>query len=243
MSEFDTHWEFAADEIPRGKVDAAERFLEPLLRDDRVHGRVLDAGCGDGVHATVLEARAPGGERRVGLDVSRRALERAQAHVGGRWEFVQGSLDALPFDDESFDAAYAYGVVAYTADPARSVAELARVTRRDGLVGVWIAPHRGGVAGSALSLVRWLCRVGGPRVTFVVATALVPFLGLMPTASNVSVRSGGWRAAREVVLVNIAPRRLVFPTPSEARDWVSAAGLRIVHDDAASPISLWAVRG
>jgi len=241
-NEFDEHWASAEHAIPAGKREAARRFLAPILQDDRVHGVVLDAGCGDGVHAVLLEEEAPGGTLRVGLDISGRALHSTRARVGDRWQLVQAGLEDLPFRDETFDLVYAYGVVAYTDDPSRSVSELARVTRRGGLVGIWVSPRHGGPAGAALAVVRAICSVVGRRGTLAIANALVPFLGLLPTASRVTLRTAGWRGCREVVLVNIAPRRLVFPSRDEVAGWVTHAGLDVIDEPRDTPVTIWAQR-
>lgn len=240
--EFDAHWANAEEAIPAGKRAAARRFLAPVLHDERMHGLVLDAGCGDGVHAALLEEEAPGGVLRVGLDVSARALHATQTRVGDGWQLVQARLEDLPFRDEVFDLVYAYGAVAYTDDPRRSVSELARVTRHGGLVGLWVAPRHGGVGGAALGAVRAICRAMGRRGTNAVANALVPFIGLLPTASGVSLHSAGWRACREVVLVNIAPQRLEFPRRDEVAEWVTRAGLRVIEEPAVAPVTIWAER-
>jgi SAM-dependent methyltransferase len=240
--EFDEHWANVGDTIPEGKRSAARRFLGPVLNDERIHGVLLDAGCGDGVHAVLLDEEAPGGVLRVGLDVSSHALQAAQTKVDSRWQLVQARLEALPFRDESFDLVYAYGVVAYTENPRLCLAELARVTRRGGLVGIWVAPRYGGVGGAALTIVRALCQAIGRRGTLVVANALVPFLGLLPTASGLSLRSAGWRACREVVLVNISLKRLAFPRRDEIVTWVVGAGLCVISEPADAPVTIWAQR-
>jgi ubiquinone/menaquinone biosynthesis C-methylase UbiE len=64
---------------------------------------ILDAGCGTGRHVAPLAQR---GYRVVGLDVSRTMLKQAQGKSDrGAPRFVQGNLLALPFRDETFDAA------------------------------------------------------------------------------------------------------------------------------------------
>jgi SAM-dependent methyltransferase len=237
---FDEHWELAADAVAPGKLRAAKRFLGPILADERLLGNVLDAGCGDGVHAEVLEQQTPGGRLRVGVDVSAVALAATRRRAGPDWQLVQASVERLPFEDDVFDVTFSYGVIAYTGEPHRSIAELARVTRPGGLVGVWVAPARGGLLGAAFAGVRRMSWLVGRRGTLVIANCLVPFLGLLPTASGVTLRSAGWRACREVVLVNIAPRQLVFPARADVLDWLSAARLRVVREDLDAPISLWA---
>src|SRR5262245_39573822 len=68
--------------------------------------RVLDAACGTGDLA--LAAAKAGAGRVTGLDFSEKMLERARrksVHRKGVLEWVHGDMLALPFADETFDAA------------------------------------------------------------------------------------------------------------------------------------------
>ncbi len=94
--------------------------------------RVLDACCGTGDLA--VAARAAGGDV-VGLDFSERMLERARLK-DGTVEWVRGDLLALPFEDASFDAATVGFGVRNVADLEQGLAELRRVLRPGGRVGV-----------------------------------------------------------------------------------------------------------
>ena len=94
--------------------------------------RVLDACCGTGDLA--VAARAAGGDV-VGLDFSERMLERARLKDGSV-EWVRGDLLALPFEDASFDAATVGFGVRNVADLEQGLAELRRVLRPGGRVGV-----------------------------------------------------------------------------------------------------------
>ena len=94
--------------------------------------RVLDACCGTGDLA--LAARDAGG-LATGLDFSERMLERARRKAPDV-EWVRGDVLALPFPDASFDAATVGFGIRNVADIDRALAELARVLRRGGRLGV-----------------------------------------------------------------------------------------------------------
>jgi demethylmenaquinone methyltransferase/2-methoxy-6-polyprenyl-1,4-benzoquinol methylase len=95
--------------------------------------RVLDACCGTGDLAV---AALRGGAREVvGLDFSARMLERARRKEPAV-EWVQGDLLALPFEDGSFDAATVGFGVRNVADLERGLAELRRVLRPGGRLGI-----------------------------------------------------------------------------------------------------------
>jgi demethylmenaquinone methyltransferase / 2-methoxy-6-polyprenyl-1,4-benzoquinol methylase len=93
---------------------------------------VLDACCGTGELAIAC-ARAGG--RVTGLDFSEPMLERAR-RKGPVLEWVRGDLLALPFADASFDAATVGFGVRNVDDLQRALAELRRVLRAGGRIGI-----------------------------------------------------------------------------------------------------------
>ena len=95
--------------------------------------RVLDACCGTGDLA--IAARRAGAGAVTGLDFSERMLERA-GRKEPAIEWVQGDLLELPFEDASFDAATVGFGVRNVADLERGLAELRRVLRPGGRVGI-----------------------------------------------------------------------------------------------------------
>jgi ubiquinone/menaquinone biosynthesis C-methylase UbiE len=104
--------------------------------------RVLDVGCGSGAVTRTLARRVAPGGRAVGMDTSAALLAVAREHaneagLGATIEFKVGDCRALPFPDASFDAAVAATTLSHVPDPARALAEMVRVTRPGGRVGVF----------------------------------------------------------------------------------------------------------
>ncbi len=99
--------------------------------------RVLDAACGTGDLAI---AAAKAGGNVTGLDFSRRMLERA-GRKAPALEWVEGDLLELPFADESFDAVTVGFGVRNVADLERALAELHRVLRPGGRLGILEITH------------------------------------------------------------------------------------------------------
>jgi demethylmenaquinone methyltransferase/2-methoxy-6-polyprenyl-1,4-benzoquinol methylase len=93
---------------------------------------VLDACCGTGDLAIAC-ARAGG--RVTGLDFSEPMLDRARRKEPAL-EWVNGDLLALPFADASFDAATVGFGVRNVDDLQRALAELRRVLRAGGRIGI-----------------------------------------------------------------------------------------------------------
>jgi len=127
----------AGYETPGSDAHFYARRLELVCRlvQDCPAGTVLDAGCGPGILIERLQRTLEAPFQIVGLDVDPGMLLEARDRVGPRDDvrFVRGSLDDLPLPSGSFDVALALGSLEYT-DVARSLSELARVTRPGGTV-------------------------------------------------------------------------------------------------------------
>jgi demethylmenaquinone methyltransferase/2-methoxy-6-polyprenyl-1,4-benzoquinol methylase len=95
--------------------------------------RVLDAACGTGDLA-VADRRAGAG-KVTGLDFSERMLERAR-RKDASIEWVQGDLLALPFADDTFDAATVGFGVRNVADLELALRELRRVLHPGGRLAI-----------------------------------------------------------------------------------------------------------
>ncbi|HLO35322.1 MAG TPA: class I SAM-dependent methyltransferase [Candidatus Deferrimicrobium sp.] len=100
---------------------------------------VLDVGCGIGVGPAFI-ARAHGC-RVVGVDLSPRMIDLARRHaraegVEDRVRLLVGDILELPFEDDRFDVVIAESVIAFIADKERAIAELVRVTKPGGYVGL-----------------------------------------------------------------------------------------------------------
>src|SRR6186997_2839610 len=104
--------------------------------------RALDVGCGPGALTTELVARL-GAEAVAAVDPSEPFVAAARARHPGV-DVRQASAERLPFDSGSFDAALAQLVVHFMADPVAGLAEMARVTRREGVVAACVWDHAGG---------------------------------------------------------------------------------------------------
>ena len=106
-------------------LDEAEvSVVEPWVTEREV----LEVGCGTGL---ILERLATMAKRAVGVDLSPGMLEHARARG---LDVHEGSATELPFEDETFDAAVSFKVLAHVEDISRAMGEMGRVVRPGGRV-------------------------------------------------------------------------------------------------------------
>lgn len=104
--------------------------------------RVLDVGCGSGAVTRTLARRVAPGGRAIGVDTSPALLKVAreladESGFGAVIEFKECDCRALPFPDASFDAVVAATTLSHVPDVGRALAEMVRVARPGGRVGVF----------------------------------------------------------------------------------------------------------
>jgi demethylmenaquinone methyltransferase/2-methoxy-6-polyprenyl-1,4-benzoquinol methylase len=124
----------------------------------RTGDRVLDAACGTGDLA-IADLKA-GAAQVTGLDFSENMLARARKKTRRRTdvlEWVQGDMLALPFADETFDAATVGFGVRNVADLELGLRELRRVLRPGGRLAILEITQPRGVLRPFFSL--WFDRV------------------------------------------------------------------------------------
>jgi SAM-dependent methyltransferase len=150
------------DAIAAGKLRRME------LLGLRPGGRAVDVGCGLGEDARELARIVGPTGHVVGLDSSSAMLDRARSGLCAgpeRVEFVVGDAHQLPFEDGTFDAARIERTLQHLADPAQAVREMARVTRRGGML-LATEPDWGTLAitGTPRGLVRVLLEAAERRI-------------------------------------------------------------------------------
>lgn len=126
----------------RWSLLVGEPFLDWLAPSSGL--RWIDVGCGNGAFTELLVERC-GPSHVQGIDPSDAQLAFARTRLQGRpVSFDEGDAMALPYADGVFDAAVMALVIFFVPDPARGVAEMARVVRPGGSVSAYAWDILGG---------------------------------------------------------------------------------------------------
>jgi ubiquinone/menaquinone biosynthesis C-methylase UbiE len=108
---------------------------------------VLEVGFGPGVIIQRLSKLASAGQV-AGIDLSREMVEQARARNatairGGRVDLRHGTVERLPFDDNTFDKALAINSAQVWQDPVAGLREIRRVVKPGASVALGFTPHSG----------------------------------------------------------------------------------------------------
>ena len=160
---------------------AGETFLAWLNLPQGL--RWLDVGCGNGAFTEEIVAHCDPATV-VAIDPSGEQLAFARTRPAAKIaKFEVGDAHKMSFNDGTFDVAIMALVLAFLPDPAKAVAEMARVVRRGG----WIATYM------------WDIQNGGVPTTPVYTAieslgATVP-VRPNPAASRLEAMDGFWKMA------------------------------------------------
>jgi len=101
---------------------------------------VLDLGSGGGIDVLLSAGRVGPTGRAIGLDMTPEMLELARRNAAAAGatnvEFVEGTIEAIPLADATVDVVISNCVINLAADKGAVLAEIARVLRPGGRMGV-----------------------------------------------------------------------------------------------------------
>ncbi|HEU5325234.1 MAG TPA: arsenite methyltransferase [Candidatus Limnocylindria bacterium] len=129
------------DELPDAAVLASLGCGNPIAVADLHPGeRVLDLGSGGGIDVLLSARRVGPTGRAIGLDMTDEMLALAQRNAeeagATNVEFLKGQIEAIPLPADSVDVVISNCVVNLAADKAAVFAEIARVLRPGGRIGI-----------------------------------------------------------------------------------------------------------
>ncbi len=101
--------------------------------------QILDVCCGPGMITAAAIAR---GADAKGIDFSAAAVEIAISNVPDA-EILEGDVQSIPFNDDTFDAVICGFGIIHVPDPLKALSEMRRVLKPGGRVAVstWEAPN------------------------------------------------------------------------------------------------------
>ena len=173
----------------------AVTFREALTRPD---ARVLDICCGTGdLTAALLVERPANGEPVIGLDFSHEMLSLAeQKYAGANVRWVEGDAMELPFPDNSVDLVTSAFGFRNLRNYSAGLAEIHRVLRRGGSIGILECNQPDGLSGSLYNLY---------------------FHGVLPVV-------GGWISGKRAAYEWLPASVQRFPRPPRMLDLMQEAG-------------------
>jgi SAM-dependent methyltransferase len=124
----DLHWWY------RGRREVLRAVLDRLPMPPPARARVLDAGCGSG--RTLDDLTRYGSV--AGMELHPLGVEAARRRGH---EVREGRVEAIPYEDASFDLVTCLDVIEHTDDDVAALAELRRVTRPGGRLVVTVPAH------------------------------------------------------------------------------------------------------
>lgn len=129
------------DELPDAAVLASLGCGNPTAVADLHPGeRVLDLGSGGGIDVLLSAKRVGPSGRAIGLDMTDEMLALAQRNAAeagaANVEFLKGHIEAIPLPADSVDVVISNCVVNLAADKPAVFAEIARVLRPGGRIGI-----------------------------------------------------------------------------------------------------------
>jgi ubiquinone/menaquinone biosynthesis C-methylase UbiE len=141
----------ASGEMFSGSADVYDRFVgrygaqlsRALIEAAGIppEARVLDVGCGTGELTRALAERV-GGASVSAVDPSEPFVEACRSKVPDA-DVRVARAEALPFEDDSFDAVLSQLVVNFIPDVSQGMAEMRRVTRPGGTVTGCVWDYKG----------------------------------------------------------------------------------------------------
>lgn len=185
----------------------------------REGARVLDVGCGTGRLARYLAERVGPTGRVTGIDPLPERIELARTE-GGTSRFEVGNAEDLgAFADASFDAVSMSSVLHWIADKPKALAEVRRVLRAGGRLGVTTTPIELSDAGTIGRTIRAVVR-GAPYIGKVDIAPVSVITRKTTTTELVTlvVESG-----LELIELNILERTMTHASGTELVDFLEAS--------------------
>lgn len=120
------------EEIERHRYSTHPWIKEAINRFDIENAKVLEIGFGMGTDHLNIARR---GAKMYGIDLTPKHHEITRERLflyGFESNLIIGDSEKLPYENESFDFVYSFGVVHHTPDTKKAIAEIYRVLKPGG---------------------------------------------------------------------------------------------------------------
>jgi ubiquinone/menaquinone biosynthesis C-methylase UbiE len=119
-----------ASEIITSDNPIHQRLLKAyVLAAEKVHGNLLEVGCGEGRGVTWL---MPHVEKFSAIDKITEVVEGLKKKFP-QGNFISGNIPPLPYDDNTFDCVVSFQVIEHIANDNLYLKEISRVLKPDGI--------------------------------------------------------------------------------------------------------------
>ena len=240
---YDFHWKiFSSIDYSQSKLDKAEVFFSPIENHLRNNIRILDIGCGDGVHWYYLRQIKNINIDYTGIDISSNCIDilRKKSQFNND-NFLTMDATSLSFPNNIFDIVFAYGSIGYTSNAFMTLSEMKRVCKQGGLIGIFSAEITK-LSKSILLLLRHLTKKMSNNGKNFIANLIVPFFGFLPSDSQVSLKNSNWQQVKEVILTDIAPPYLRLISNKEFLHWFEILKISILFENLSNKSFIWGIK-
>jgi ubiquinone/menaquinone biosynthesis C-methylase UbiE len=202
----------------QGATATDSRLLRSLTR-----GRVLDAGCGAGIHLGQLAAA--GVHAAIGVDMGMPGLQNGKRNCANAF-FIAADLVQLPFHDNTFDLIYSIDVIEHLECPLSALQEYQRVCKKGGHVFIqtpnypvkrvydfyhWLRGVRRSLADDPTHVSRlntFMLKVMMNQVGLQIVSACARNIAFQRVLRKVSMLRSGWlghRFGQKIIIVGLKP--------------------------------------
>ncbi|MGD2047253.1 MAG: methyltransferase domain-containing protein [Gemmatimonadota bacterium] len=207
--------------VPSLFAEWAPRVLDAA--DVAAGHRVLDVACGTGILArTAADRVAPSGSV-VGIDPNPGMLAVAQSS-DGRIDWREGTAEALPVEDGSFDRVVSQFGLMFFSDAERAVEEMVRALKPEGrfAIAVWDSLENTPAYSRAVDL---LDRMAGEDAADALRAPFV--LGDSSTVCRLIERAAGGSVVASTVVGRGRFPSLRSMVEADLRGWLPVMGVRL----------------
>lgn len=238
---FNSHWEMSDKEISSSKYMVAKNFLQSKKSFFDRPLKILDAGCGDGVHINYLLKTFREFICEIhGVDISYSALKKLSIINDKKLFLVNSSIDKLPYPDNFFDFVFSYGVLGYTDSPDKTISELSRVLNKNGILGLWTYKRKKSLSFKTFLALRRLIKFLPFSIKNLICFFVVLLLPFIKTNSGLNLFNSSFSQCMEIVKVNLLPDNLIFFDLDDINNWQKNNHLRLTSKETDyNSITVW----